>query len=230
MTEGTITPVIYDEAELQDNEIHSHIFSHATTCEVVAQPAFHCDYLVLEHHYRELLNFLARKVSDFNVAADLTQESFARIYAARRAGLAIQNPRALLYQTARNLLVDCYRRADVRSQGVEKELEVAPLEPDMCIGPEALEPEVAVEARQRFEAIAQVVDLLPTRCREAFILVKFDGLTHAQAAQRMGIAVKTVEMQIQIALQACHECMEMLEGNAPRPRATRGRSRKEKPK
>ena len=71
------------------------------------------------------------------------------------------------------------------------------LELDNFAGPQQFEPEHAYASRQRFEMIAAVVDSLPPRCREAFILVKFDGLTHAETAARMGIAVKTVEMQIQ---------------------------------
>ncbi|MFT4103359.1 MAG: sigma factor-like helix-turn-helix DNA-binding protein [Burkholderiaceae bacterium] len=57
--------------------------------------------------------------------------------------------------------------------------------------------------RQRSEAIVAPIEELPPRCWEVFILVKFDGLIHAEAAQRMGIAVKTVEKQVQLALRAC---------------------------
>ena len=185
---------------------------------------------MVAHYYRELLSFCARSLKNREAAADLVQEAYARYLTAGRKGGLVRDPRTFLYRTARNLLIDRYRRADTASSvlvpeggGLDDVLEV-----QAC--PSVLEPEVAFAARQRLEQVVQVVDSLPPRCREAFILVKFDGLSHAQTAQRMGIAVKTVEMQIQIALQACHECMEMLEGNAPRPRATRGRSRKEKPK
>jgi RNA polymerase sigma factor (sigma-70 family) len=183
-------------------------------------------FLVFERYYRELLGFLARKVRDRDVAADLAQESFARVYAAERSGSVVHDPRALLYRTARNLLVDSYRRAEVRAP--EGDAELGMVEPDMYAGPDALEPEAALNARQRFEALADTVDRLPTRCREAFILVKFDGLTHAQTAERMGISVKTVEMQIQIALQACREKMAHLDGTITAPRAPRGRPKKDK--
>ncbi|WP_084454968.1 sigma-70 family RNA polymerase sigma factor [Comamonas composti] len=185
---------------------------------------------MIEHYYRELLSFLARKVRDRDVAADLTQESFARVYAAERAGSAIHNPRALLYRTARNLLVDNHRRAGVLSGDSDLHTSQALVEPDMHAGPETLEPEIALASRQRFEAMAQTVDSLPTRCREAFILVKFDGLTHAQAADRMGIAVKTVEMQIQIALHACRARMDAIESLTPPIRRPRGRPPKAKSK
>lgn len=188
---------------------------------------------MFDRYYRELLNFLALKVRDRDAAADLTQESFARVYAAQRAGTAIRDPRALLYKTARNLLTDGYRRDAVRhavdaasppgDQGDEQ-----PIGLDEQIGPDALEPDTALATRQRFEAVAAIVDSLPPRCREAFILVKFDGLSHADAAAHMGIAVKTVEMQVQIALNACWDRLDALDngrdgGGSVRPR--RGRAR-----
>ena len=169
---------------------------------------------MFERYYRELLNFLAHKVRDRDVASDLAQESYARVYAAERSGTNVHDPRALLYRTARNLLTDRYRRDATAAQVWDTDS--TEVEPDAHQGPAAQEPEVALSTRQRFERIAQVVDGLPPRCREAFILVKFDGLTHAETAQRMGISVKTEEMQIQIALRACWDCMDHLEGIAPK--------------
>ncbi|CAM3425213.1 RNA polymerase sigma factor [Paracidovorax anthurii] len=168
-------------------------------------------------HYRELLNFLALKVRSRDAAADLAQESFARVYAAQRSGSTVRDPRALLFSTARNLLVDAHRRASARLRAAPQDPAEDMVEPDQLAGPDALEPEIALSSRQRFEVVAGVVDRLPPRCRKAFMLVKFDGLTHAETAARMGITVKTVEMQVQIALQACRNALDALDaapGNA----------------
>ncbi|QHE83636.1 sigma-70 family RNA polymerase sigma factor [Hydrogenophaga sp. BPS33] len=188
---------------------------------------------MFDHYYRELFNFLALKLRDRDAAADLAQESFARVYAAQRSGTAIRDPRALLYRIARNLLTDRYRRHAVRAGAdaaapLDEDADRRGFDVDEQAGPAALEPETALAVRQRFEAIAAIVDSLPPRCREAFILVKFDGLSHAEAAIRMGIAVKTVEMQVQIALNACWDRLDALErgaqrGGSERPRRERGR-------
>lgn len=188
---------------------------------------------MFDRYYRELLNFLALKVRDRDTAADLAQESFARVYAAERSGTTIRDPRALLFKTARNLLTDGYRRNAVRSAtdtaSATDDEAGSGHEPDEQFGPDALEPEAALASRQRFEAIAAIVDSLPPRCREAFILVKFDGLSHAEVAAHMGIAVKTVEMQVQIALDACWDRLDALDNGAQggsTARARRGRTRK----
>jgi RNA polymerase sigma factor (sigma-70 family) len=166
---------------------------------------------VFDRYYRELLNFLARKVRDRETAADLAQESFVRVYAAEQAGTVIHNPRALLYKTARNLVVDNFRREDAWGRQSKPGLEAPAVDPDEHAGPDTLEPEMVQASRQRFEAIVSIVEALPPRCREAFVLVKFDGLVHADVAQRMGITVKTVEMHIQNALTACWNHLEALD-------------------
>ena len=180
---------------------------------------------MFDRYYRELLNFLARKVRDRETAADLTQESFARVYAAEQSGTAIRDPRALLYKTARNLVIDTFRHGDVRGESVNVAPGETVVDPDEHAGPDVYEPEVALESRQRFEAIAAIVETLPPRCREAFMLVKFEGLAHAEAAERMGVAVKTIEMQVQIALEACWDRLDALDGvsesHTARPRKRR---------
>ncbi|MET1113401.1 MAG: sigma-70 family RNA polymerase sigma factor [Comamonas sp.] len=171
---------------------------------------------VAVHYYRELLHFLTRCVKDRDTAADLAQESFARIYAAEQAGQAIREPRALLYRTARNLVTDHHRRGAVRAQAGEVAGGGELAGPDACAAPAAFEPEVALSSGQGLAAMLATIDGLPPRCREAFILYKFDGLSYAEVAERMGISVRTVEMQLQIAMKACWQCLDASNGRTGR--------------
>jgi RNA polymerase sigma factor (sigma-70 family) len=166
---------------------------------------------VFERYYRELLSFLSRKVSDRATAADLAQESYARVYEAQRTGSVVRDPRALLYRTARNLVTDHHRRTSVRAgEGAAPDDE--PAEPDDFAGPETFEPDTILSSGQGLAAMAQTIDGLPPRCREAFVLYKFDGLSYAEVAERMGISVRTVEMQLRIAMEACWACLERTNG------------------
>ncbi|MFT3815828.1 MAG: sigma-70 family RNA polymerase sigma factor [Acidovorax sp.] len=166
---------------------------------------------MLERYYRELLGFLFRVVKDRDTAADLTQESYARVLAAGQGGQHLQNPRALLYQTARNLVIDHQRHGDVRA-GVE--VPDAQAEADEIHASRNSEPETALSSRQGVLALAATIDSLPPRCREAFMLNRFEGMTYAQVAQRMGISVKAVEQHIKHALDACeHGRTQAANGN-----------------
>lgn len=174
---------------------------------------------VFARYYRELLRFLQGSVQDREMAADLAQESYARVLAVQRSGEPIAEPRAFLYRTARNLVIDQHRRDAVRGQH-------APLDGDdgfeqaaqALAGPRACEPEVAAMSSQTVNALLAAIGELPLRCREAFILHKFDGLAQADIARRMGISVTMVERHIQRGMQACRDCQDRL-GGTPRTSA-----------
>jgi len=161
---------------------------------------------LLERYYRELLNFLHRQVSDRDTAADLAQESYARVLAVQHAGRDILDGRALLYRTARNLLVDQHRRAAVRRHDA---LEAIP-EAEQPAAPQSLQPEDALVSRQVLRAYVSAIEGLPSRCREAFVLHVFDELTHAQIARHMGISVSMVEKHVVRGMLACKACERRL--------------------
>lgn len=173
---------------------------------------------MLERYYRELLNFLHRQVNDRDDAADLVQESYARVLAVQHSGRDVLDVRALLYRTARNLVVDRYRRAEVRRHD---DLDAMP-EAEQPGAPQHLQPEETLVSQQVLRAYVGTIECLPTRCREAFMLHVFDEFTHAQVAQRMGISVSMVEKHIVRGMLACKACERRLrEQGDPNPaRAT----------
>lgn len=168
---------------------------------------------VLTHYYRELLNFLARAVDDRHAAADLAQESYVRVLTLQQSGQQVTQPRALLYRVARNLMIDQHRRGAVRSHdgdGADDEADGAQA---MLAAPDVFEPETAAISRQGVEAMLAAIEQLPLRCREAFILHKFDGLSQAAVARQMDISVTMVERHIKLAMQACRRCQQQHNGN-----------------
>ncbi len=157
-------------------------------------------------YYRELLGFLHRTLRDREHAADLVQESYARVLAVQQSGEHIAEPRAFLYRTARNLVIDQYRRSEVRGASLSPDPDTAEGDPDATAAPQAWEPEVAAMSAQGVSALLATIGALPVRCREAFMLHKFDGLTQLEVAARMGISIKMVERHIKLAMQACRNC------------------------
>lgn len=164
---------------------------------------------MVTRYYRELLNFLSRAVNNREAAADLAQESYARVLAMQQDGVTIAEPRALLYRTARNLMIDQHRRDTVRGVSAEPDHHADDFKVlDTLAAPAALEPETAAMSAQGVQAMLAVIGELPLRCREAFILHKFDGLSQAAVAQQMGISVTMVERHIKHAMQACRRCAQ----------------------
>lgn len=153
---------------------------------------------MVTRYYRELLNHFSRQVKDRDGAADIVQEAYARVLAVQQTGEPIHEPRALLYRTARNVLIDEQRRSAVRGAEDPQTLEEMP-------APTAQQPEEAYAAMQGVNRLIAVIEALPPRCREAFVLHKFDGLSHAEVAERMGISRNMVERHVMLAVLACRK-------------------------
>lgn len=110
-------------------------------------------------------------VRDRDAAADPVQESYARVLAVRNAGQEIPEPRALLHQTARRLIIDRHQREAIRQHD---DLDGLP-ESEQPAAPAHLEPESVYAHEQHALAFVAVIDALPPRCREAFVLNRFEG-------------------------------------------------------
>jgi RNA polymerase sigma-70 factor (ECF subfamily) len=53
-----------------------------------------------------------------------------------------------------------------------------------------------VIARQELRRLAAAIDTLPPRCREVFLLVRFENLSNGEAAIRLGISRNMVEKHL----------------------------------
>lgn len=175
---------------------------------------------MVAQYYRELLNHLTRMMKDRDSAADIVQEAYVRVLALQQSGQAVSQPRALLYHTARNLVIDGHRRSEVRGENASAG--DAPEDFDMMAAPQACEPETALASSQAVDAMLHTIDHLPVRCREAFILHRFDGLSHVEVAAHMGISRKMVEQHIKLAMDACRRCKAQLDA----PEAAKSQVRK----
>lgn len=146
----------------------------------------------------ELLAYLQRRTRNVDTAADLAQETFSRMLTYRDAS-NVGDYKLLMYRVAHNLVVEMNRTRRRRYAAHHVSLEqVAPIRAE-----EAGVDEIA-DARQALEVILKRTLLeLPTKCRLAFTLSRFEGLSYPEIASRMGISVKMVEKHISRALLAC---------------------------
>ncbi len=70
---------------------------------------FECVLRAWEAHERELLGFLILRAPDHHAAEDLLQEVFLKAMRQGQGFCALENPRAWLFQVARNALIDAAR-------------------------------------------------------------------------------------------------------------------------
>jgi RNA polymerase sigma-70 factor (ECF subfamily) len=58
-----------------------------------------------------------------------------------------------------------------------------------------------IEAKETEKLLNHLIEQLPKKCKQAFLLSRVDGLSHKEVAEIMDISTKTVENQIGIALK-----------------------------
>ncbi len=140
-----------------------------------------------------LLRFFGRRTGSAAVAEELTQDLFLRLL--RRPDLFdLDNVEGYIFETASNLARDRARREAARGGGAHVELE-----PD-ALGGDEPDPEQIVDGRRRLEAVLAAVEALPPRARDVLVLRRFEGLSYAQIAARLGITVSAVEKRMAKAL------------------------------
>lgn len=161
---------------------------------------------VFKEHHQELEQFLRRQVGDPDMAADLLQDTFIRFKPLYENPPGVQKVRAYLFRIARNLVIDHFRREQVRRTDNVPEEELAE------IPSEAAGPDVLAASQQRLEAIRAAVAQLPPRCREVFIMSRVQGMTLAEIGEALGISPKTAFSHFTRALQLLKTQLEQGSG------------------
>jgi RNA polymerase sigma factor (sigma-70 family) len=157
-----------------------------------------CDWIgahILPHE-GEVRGWLRRCVSTLpsEDVDDVLQEAYARIWSGSTDFRQIRNGRAYFFTVVRNLLSEQARRACV----VPME-RLGEIESSYIISNEP-GPERQSSARQALERVLRIIAELPPRCRRAFELQKFGGLSQREIARNMKISEKTVELHLAKAL------------------------------
>lgn len=160
-------------------------------------------------HRDEIVRFLRR---NFGAGPpdpdDVVQQAFERYAIASAHTGDVQNPRAFLFRTARNLAIDERRRLTVRSDFVASISHIADASDD-------LDAERVLTARQRWAAIERAIEGLDARSQEMLLMNRIQGLSCAEIARRMGCSPTLVKAKIAKALLACHRSLGDDEASQP---------------
>jgi RNA polymerase sigma-70 factor (ECF subfamily) len=151
-----------------------------------------------------LMQFLQHHWRNRSDVEDLVQDVYVRIYEAAQKEIP-QHPRKFLFTTARNLLIDRARRAQIIP------IEALPDPETLDIALDTPGPERNAIARDELRRLQEALDRLPAKNREAVVLARIEGLTGREISQRMGLAEATVSHHLSNGVAAL---ADMLYGDA----------------
>jgi len=142
--------------------------------------------------------FVATRVGDAELAADITQDVLVRSIASG-ALEHVENPTAWLYRSARNAVIDHYRTRHHNAP-----LDQTAQWPDP--GPSDNRPNQAT--RDLAHCLQPLLETLPTAARDALIRVDLNGQTHHHAADALGISVSGMKSRVQRARRQLKALLE----------------------
>lgn len=163
--------------------------------------------VLFREHAQQLVHFLKRKVGSQEEAEDIAQNAFIRIQRLAETS-EMDNPKAYLYRTASNLLVDTKRR-----HKLEENYKHATQTADQFTEHEAsrfcnaISPEQLLIAKSELETVNNAIKSLPNNCRQAFLMHRLNGYSYSDIAEIMGVSVSSVEKYI---LQAIRHSRKVL--------------------
>lgn len=143
-----------------------------------------------------LLRFAFSLVRESSVAEDLVQEAFVRLWDLRERVEAAHSLRAYLFRTVRNLAFN--HRRNLRTR--ERLLGDATHGDDAPLVGRTPGPEETLAGREIELRLRECLELLPARQREALLLSRVEGLSHAEVAETMECSPRTVNNHLVAAL------------------------------
>jgi RNA polymerase sigma-70 factor, Bacteroides expansion family 1 len=154
--------------------------------------------------YEPLVHFTNEYLSDFESSRNIAQNIFLKLWEKRELIDPDSNIRAYLYVAARNACLSHLRHQKIENTFFEKsqkKLERLQLNYDAL---EELRIE-NIDFQNLENKIQETIESLPPRCKEVFILSRFENLKNKEIAMKLDISVKAVEANITRALITLRE-------------------------
>ena len=161
-------------------------------------------------YYARLVRFASLYVGAMGDAENIVQDFFLYLWERKEILPELQQPDAYLFSAVKHRCLNFLRSqlsivdrrqplSDIMEQEFKLKLYSLQLLDDSQMSIDEVE-----------KQICRAIDNLPERCREVFMLSKMEELSNKEIAERLGISVKTVEVQMTKALSRLRKELEWL--------------------
>jgi RNA polymerase sigma-70 factor (family 1) len=144
---------------------------------------------------RRLFHFSKAIVKSAEMAEEVVEDVFVKLWSNRLHLVSIQNLAVYLYVAVKN------RSLNAISKKTEAMMRSPFDDLDVEIGPTAIDPYNLMVGSELIRQMNQAIEALPPRCKLVFKLVREDGLSYKEVSEILGIAINTIDVQMAIAIK-----------------------------
>ncbi len=154
---------------------------------------------IFEEFYSPLCNFVYRYVNDRDLAEDMVQSVFVRLWENRESIQLTGSLKSYLFTSTRNAALDHIRSNKRHAEMLEQTK--PPVSEDPVDDEEA--------GRMLFRTkLQQAIQQLKPKTKKIFLLHKVEGLTYTEISEHLDIPKRTVEYNIYAALSQLKEKLQ----------------------
>lgn len=142
---------------------------------------------LMNTYHQPLCMYVFSLSNDYELAKDIVQNVFIKIWNKRKKIQSIKSIKSFLYRSAYNSAIDEWRKDKKMLPIEQKHLQALN---------EIVEDKNEDLLQNLIKLVRQEIQKLPPRCKETFLLSKEDGLTNIEISNIMNVSVRTVETQM----------------------------------
>jgi RNA polymerase sigma-70 factor (ECF subfamily) len=145
---------------------------------------------LFENHFAQVRNFVFYRSGNADVATDIAQETFLKIWE-KQDSIQPEKVKGLLFKIAGDLYISYYRK-EKRSFNFFN---------NYVFNNESQSPEEEMAFDQLKENYAKALEKMNEKQRTVFLLSRAENLKYTEIAELLGVSVKAVEKRMKLALE-----------------------------
>ncbi len=153
---------------------------------------------IFEDWYFPVRNFIYYKTGDLQIAEDIAQDTFLKIWE-KKESIKILTVKSLLYKIANNLFLNRQEHKKVLYKFLS----------EYKVNEYSDAPDYELEMKEFDDKLQVTLAGLDDKNRTVFLMNRIDDLTYNQIAQNLGLSVKAVEKRMGKALSFLKEKLDV---------------------
>ena len=151
---------------------------------------------IFRRYYAPLVRFCVRFVADADMAAEIVQDLFVKLWSSREKLVFTSSFESYMLRSVRNAAITY-----INKERAHAETNLAIYGDDS----DANDPSETLQSNNLEASYRKILATMPEKRREVFLASRFEGLKYAEIGEKLGLSTKTVEAHMSAAIKQLRE-------------------------